>query len=346
MATLTSSSALLAQPAEEDEQPPKALTVAILDFEANDLPIKDMGAIVGETVTVMLAGEPGLDVVDRASLQETLREHELNQTGLVDTAEAVKVGELVGARILVVGRVFQLGQRTFITAKLIGTETTRVDGVLVQGKPDVAIDELVIELAQKVSQRLREKGVSLVASDSSSDPLNSLREALKGRKLPRVAVVIEEEHIADRAGNAPADPAAETEVKRLLRSVGIEVQDVAANQLTSWIEESQKGEAATWPRGLDNVDMVIAGAAFSEFSGQIGNLNSAAARVEINLIERSSGEVLVAERATTRSVDLAAGIAGKTALEKGGRSVGLEILQFFVNHLPANNDEKPGNNPR
>ncbi|MEX0654592.1 MAG: CsgG/HfaB family protein [Phycisphaeraceae bacterium] len=329
--------------AQEGEPEPAAadrpLTVAVLDFDVDDVADAGLGEIIGQTVTIMLAGEPGFETLDRAAIDRLLAEQELTLTGLVDTAAAVEVGQLVGARLLIVGRAFQLGERTFITAKLIGTETSRVDGVLVQGEPGAPLDELVLALAQRLAERLPEAGPRLVADGRPVDPLPALREALAGRELPRVAVVITEEHVGQpRDRPAAPDPAAETEVKRLLRAAGVTVQDVEGNVLTQWAEAARRGRRQPWPRELAGVDLVVAGEAFSEFAAQIGNLHSVAARVEINVISRSRGEIVVADRATTRAVDLAEQIAGKSALEKAGRSVAVELLRYIDEHAPAAGD--------
>ena len=111
---------------------PAGLTVAILDFTASDPATPNLGSEVAAALSAMLSGESGVTLVERQSLAQTLREHELNLTGLVNDEQAVKVGKLVGAKIMVTGRAFRLGKDLFITAKLIGTETSLVEGVMVK----------------------------------------------------------------------------------------------------------------------------------------------------------------------------------------------------------------------
>ena len=76
--------------------------------------------------------------------------------------------------------------------------------------------------------------------------------------------------------------------------------------------------------------MIVVGEAFSEFGGRIGNLVTGVARAEINLIRRSDGRILLADRTTTRAVDLAETIAGKAALEKAGHRLGVAVLDHFA----------------
>jgi hypothetical protein len=130
------------------------------------------------------------------------------------------------------------------------------------------------------------------------------------------------------------DPAVETEVKKLLRDCGFEIVDVENNALADWARSANKLDGAHWPKSLQNADMVITGEAFSEFAARIGNLVSCLARAEINVISRKDGKIVLADRETTRAVDLAENIAGKKALEKAGRALGVRVLEHFAQPQP------------
>lgn len=306
------------------------LTVAVLDFSAADANVPDLGPIIGQTVSIMLSDEPEFQLVDRTAIDRVLQEQELNLTGLVETDQAIKVGKLVGARIIVVGKAFQLGQKLFITAKLIGTETTLVDGVLVKGDASDPIDELVMKLATDIAARLREAGPKLVASTDTTNPVPALKEALAGLPLPTIALVITEEHITQReTPPATQDPAVETEVKHLLIECGVTVQDIEGNELLDWARARRNGDKdpIPWPNDLAIADWVVAGEAFSEFGAQLGNLHSCTARAEINVIDRRTGRIVYADRETARAVDLSENLAGRTALEKAGRKLGIRLLE-------------------
>jgi TolB-like protein len=299
------------------------LTVAILDFDASAPGNPDLGRQISETLTATLSGEPGFTLVDRSTLARTLQEHELNLTGAVSTEAAIKVGNLVGARILITGKVFTLDKSLFMTAKLIGTETSLVDGILVKGDENAGTGELLMKLSDKISSRLREAGPRLVAQpDAGADPLPALKKALAGRKLPIVAVHINETHVAAIRA-AGIDPAVETEVRQLLSECGFTV-----------IVGDERDQAAA------GVSVVVEGEAFSEFSARIGNLVSCSARVEIKVKEVKTGKLLLSDRETTRAVDLAENTAGKTALQKAGRALGIRILQQFADTLPKAEGKK------
>ena len=320
------------------------LTVAVLDFDAKDPANPDFGQQIAEITSAMLSGEPGFTLVNRTALTRVLQEQELNLTGLVDNNQAVKVGKLVGARIMVTGRAFRLGKRTFITAKLIGTETSLVDGVVVKGKPGADTADLVMDLALKIGQRLRKSGPRLVAQpDAGVDPLPKLKARLaKVDELPLVAVIVTERHVRPQPVRV-IDPAVETEIKLMLRQCGFKIQDVKENELADWARDIKPNDVSAWPRGLEKVDIVITGEAFSEFASRIGNLVSCSARAEVNLIRRADGKVDLADRVTTRSVDLSEHVAGKKALQKAGRRLGVNILEHLAKSLAPEEGKKPAN---
>ena len=99
-----------------------------------------------------------------------LHEHELALTGLVNADQAVKVGKLVGAKIMVTGRSFRLGKDVYITAKIIGTETSLFEGVMVKDASTADMGALVVALSEKVAAKVRQVGPTLVAAADDADP--------------------------------------------------------------------------------------------------------------------------------------------------------------------------------
>ena len=319
---------------------PATLTVAILDFTATDPATPDLGSEVAAALTAMLSGESGITLVERQSLAQTLHEHELNMTGLVSDEQAVKIGKLVGAKIMITGRAFRLGKDMFITAKLVGTETSLIEGVMVKDSSSADIGAMVVSLSEKVAQKVRQVGPKLVAGpDDAFDPVPALKKKLADRRKPVVAVIVREQH---HAAPQPVlvvvrpviDPAVETEVKKLLTECGFTVQDVPENELTDFAQGWTARDVNSWPRGLEKVDMLVAGEAFSEFAARIGNIVSCSARAEINLVNRKDGKIVAADRTTARAADLSENIAGKKALQNAGRALGIRLLQHFAETLP------------
>ena len=287
------------------------LTVAILDFDSSTTPNPEVGHQISEALTAMLTGEEGFTLVDRASISKALTELAVNQTGLVSPEKATKIGQLVGAKILITGKAFMLDKKMYVTAKIIGTETSLVEGILVKGDQQVEVGKLVTELSEKISTRVREAGPKLVAGQGNTDdPTPALIAKLKLMKLPVVAVSITERHIGP---DARIDPAAETEVRVLLQQAGFTIAQGDDKDLAK-----------------AGVEVMITGEAFSEFAARIGTLVSCSARIEVKIQPRVGEKILYSDRETARAADLSEQLAGKSALQKGGRIIGVRILEYFA----------------
>jgi len=319
------------QQAKQDSPP---LTVAVLDFEAKMPGNEKLGSQIGDTLTALLAGESNLRLVERPKLRMLLEEQELSLTGMVSAEDAVKLGNLVGARIIVTGRLFPLGSKLYLTSKVIGTETSLVEGVLVKTDADQDMDDLVTKLAVELAEKLRKTGPKLVAAaDADEDPVPALIAALKGRTKPTLAVRITEQHHSRNGhARAPIDPAVQTEVTRLLTEAGFTVVDPEQTEaIDRWIKAPDR---IAWPNALQQVDRIVTGEAMSEYSARLGNLVSCAGRAELSLLDRQTGQVQLADRTTRRAVDLSENIAAKAALQKAGRELGIKLLKHFDEHLP------------
>lgn len=307
----------------------RPITVAVLTFDASDPGNPKLGDELREMVTAVLSGDDRFELVDRTSLAQTLAEHELNLTGLASAEQAIRVGKLVGARILVTGRAFHLGTHNYLAAKLVGTETSRVEAVMVRGDAQQDLGELAMRLCDKITDCVVANARQLTGDDASRvDPLPAMiARASKRRDKPVLAVVVKEEHIVGPRPailGSPVDPAVETELKRILVHAGYTIKDVDQNELADWSGKE------TWPKSLDGVDLVITGEALSEFGSRIGNLVNCTARAEINAIRRKDGRIVLAERATTRAVDLAENTAGKKALQKAGSQMAAAVLRYLL----------------
>jgi hypothetical protein len=340
----TGPAALAADPkADKPAEKPAAgkLTVAVLDFAGSDPSNANLGSEIASALTAVLSGEQGITLVERQSLMQTLREHELSMSGLANEDQAIKVGKLVGAKIMLLGRAFRLGQQTMLTAKLVGTETGLVEAVMVKDSATADMGELTVKLSAEVADRIRKAGPKLVAGSAEElDPLPELKKKLAARQRPVVAIIVREQHHAAPqptvvvAGRV-IDPAVETELKKVLADAGLTVQDVPQNELTSFAQSWTANNVNSWPRGLEKVDLLVAGEAFSEFAARIGNIVSCSARAEINVVSRKDGKVAISDRTTTRAADLSENIAGKKALQNAGRALGIRILQHLAETLPA-----------
>jgi len=272
---------------------------AIFPFEERGVEIKGYGGKVSDVIFASLAASPDLFLVDRNEIAKVMAEQELALSGAVNPADAVRIGQIIGARILITGSISEVDKTVYVVAKVIGTETTRVLGESIKGHLSDPVGPMAEQLAEKIAKTINEKGDVLVAKPvTKEDRIANLREKLGEAQRPRVTVTIPERHI----GQPSYDPAAETEFALYCREAGFDVLD------------SGRG------------DVEISGEGFSEFAMRRGNLVSVKARVEVKAVDVATGKILAVDSQHTVAVDLSEQIAGKTALQQASAMLAERIL--------------------
>ena len=287
---------------------PAVYPTAIFPFEERGAGAKDYGAKVADILFAQLVAKPELFLVDRQDMKKTLDEHELNLSGMVTPDQAVQVGKLTGAKVLITGSVIEADKTLYLVAKIIGTETTRVLGESVKGKMSDEIGPLTEALAEKVAATIAKDADKLVAREVKvEDRIAALNKELGKAERPSVLVKIAERHV----GQITIDPAAETEMTMFCKETGFDVLDPKAN-----VDKK--------------ADIVIEGEGFSEFAMRRGNIVSVKARLEVKAIDRATDKVIAIDRQTAVEVDLTEQIAGKKALQTAAAAIAERMLPKLV----------------
>ncbi len=325
-----------------EKKPAGPVSVAVLDYEVTSKDKRQLGTQMADILTARMSIEDSLDLVERSKLTKILAEQKLTLVGLTDPDQAAKVGKLIGAKILVIGKAFLMDKKLMIVTKLVGVETGRVVGTIRQVETSKPISDAIMLLAEDVAGLIRKKADRLLPKDVKlTDPASEIRRAVEktfGKRPPSVAVIIPEHHVR----RVVVDPAVETEIKKVLIECGFKVVETGKNSLADWAKGMMKGKDAPWPAALAKADVVIVGEAFSEFTFRTGDLVTCAGRAEINAIDRKTGRILRADRQTRRAVDLAELIAGKTALQSCGRKLAIDLCRALLKHKPDAAPAKPG----
>ncbi|MCA9109196.1 MAG: protein kinase [Planctomycetaceae bacterium] len=287
--------------------------LAVFPFEERGTGAKGYGSKISDFLLASLAVNPELIIVERAELNKALDEQKLTAAGLTNPDEAVQIGRLTGAKLIVLGSILELDSTLILSARITSTETSRIAGAKVRGKTTDDLAELADKLAEEVLATLSERADQLLPKPvSRTDRLAAIVKAIGDRPRPKVWLQVKEEHV----GQATIDPAAETELANLMEDAGFTVID------------HQSGNRK-------HADVIVEGEAFSEFAIRHQDLISVKARVEIKAVRTATGERIATDRQTEIAVDVAEQVAGKTALQNAAAEIASRLLPKLV-ISPAN----------
>jgi hypothetical protein len=331
VAGLNTAAAAEAQPAAAEASKEPALTVAVLGFEPGKGLPEDMGKNVSSMLSAYLSTETDARMVEREQVDKALGEVGLGLSGMVSTEDAVKVGKLIGAKVLVTGRVFSLTKDDLtLTVKVIGAETGRSFGLVAKSKGPQDLDAAVKSLATQVAETMKTNGKLLVAAPTQKkDPGQAIAEAVAKMEKPTVLVAIDELH---RSPLVIIDPAAETEMSLYLTQAGFKVVDRDAKLKNSWAAQLREYDPqAGLPAAIGkDVQVVITGQAVSELAFKKGDLFSCKARVEVKAIDVATGAVLAIDRETGAGVDVTESTAAKTAIQQATEVLAVRVIPRFT----------------
>lgn len=297
---------------ENKEPVNSSFVVAVLPFDVSGQELKDVGPEVTLLVNTYLSDKEGINLVERAQLDKAISEMGVGLSGVVSPETAAKIGQVVGAKILITGRVFAIQNELFLVAKIIGTETSQVFGESVSLPLNNPYKDAAKQLSDQIAATVLTKGEALVSQKKEKiDSLEDLKYLVEGKdNLPVIGVTIQERHV----GQPAIDPAAETELNLALSTLGFPLVDPATS--------------------TQQPDIDIQGEAFSEFGMRNGNLVSCKGRVEVKVLERSTGKIIAVDRQADVAVDLSEQIAGKAAIQKAAHEVAVRIIPKIIKAMP------------
>lgn len=105
---------------------PASTRVATVPLVPSDALLAAQAEYLSEQLLVSLSRSQLFRIVERKDLQKILEEMELQLSGLVDDSQAAKVGNLLGAEVLVTGRLYAKEDRYEVFLKLLRVETGEI----------------------------------------------------------------------------------------------------------------------------------------------------------------------------------------------------------------------------
>lgn len=124
--------------------------IAVMDFESigGD---PHLGPGVAENIRTALIQTGQFKVIERAALQKVLEEQKLQITGLVDPESAIKLGKLVGAKLIVVGSVVKFAETYTLNVRFIDAETgIAIKAEKVQASSEAEIPCMIDEVVKMI----------------------------------------------------------------------------------------------------------------------------------------------------------------------------------------------------
>ena len=99
-------------------------TIAVFDFENNGLDNSEV-RILTDRLQSELVKIGGYTVVERSKIDEILKEQELQISGCVEEC-LIEVGQMLGAKQVVLGTIGRLGEYYTVSARLVDAETSEI----------------------------------------------------------------------------------------------------------------------------------------------------------------------------------------------------------------------------
>ena len=163
--------------AQTPAQPQEKELIAVMDMEGVGTTDVEKQAITDRLREVMLK-TGRFTVVDRSQMEAILNEQALQQTGCTSESCAVQVGQILGVRKIIAGKIVKFSETMWqVSAMMLDVETAetlRADSVRHQGDIFSLLDNQIALLGQKLASA---KGGALPASLGAPKPVGLIKFA-------------------------------------------------------------------------------------------------------------------------------------------------------------------------
>lgn len=152
--------------------------VAILEIvdRANEIN-NGVKFMIRSNITHTITKTPGYEGYDRVDISSIMNEHEFQRTGLVSETDIKRLGEMTGARYILIAEVAPISsEMLFLTAKILDVETAKIEKTanLQSGTSSTELQEASISLAKDLFGWVssKEAGDYVITDDMTASALS------------------------------------------------------------------------------------------------------------------------------------------------------------------------------
>jgi TolB-like protein len=186
------------------------IKIAILNFKVNS-PTSEFNYL-GEGITEMLITNLSqydtLQIVERERLEKVVSELKLGQTGLLNENDAQKVGNIVGADLMILGSITKVGEKIRIDSHLLEVKSGKIlKAQKASADNSDAVFDMIDELTEKIASDFIVKKEQTVNKDSPRIDLVFILDSTgsMGDEISRVKQKIKDIMESTRKGIPPPD---------------------------------------------------------------------------------------------------------------------------------------------
>jgi len=133
-------------------------TVAVMDFSSFMMGESGGAVNLGKAVSAMLvtefSGRDGMRVVERAQLNDLLREQDLNLSGRINESDAIEVGKMLGVQYVLHGQVTSIVDQLRMDIRAVDVETSEIVMVLKDTDKTSELFAVVVGMADQFGEQL------------------------------------------------------------------------------------------------------------------------------------------------------------------------------------------------
>lgn len=133
-------------------------TVAVMDFSSFMMGEGGASVNLGKAISAMLvtefSGREGMRIVERAQLNELLREQDLSLSGRIEEADAIEVGKMLGVQYVLHGQVTSIVDNLRMDIRAVDVETSEIVSVMKMSDKTTELFSVVVSLADEFGDAL------------------------------------------------------------------------------------------------------------------------------------------------------------------------------------------------